>query len=237
MRKPSPNFAAAQRTEIQPGIWLDSRLALWLAPERLLVMADLHWGYAASHRARGNLLPWWGDDELEQRLDALIADYGPAEMLWLGDIVHAAEGAARVETFLRRAAPPITVLAGNHDRRWPGARQRTATRGRFFFHHGDDPEAAQRIRTSPPIVGDLPRLEIVGHHHPAVAWSDGAGTHVKLPALVAGPQRLILPAFSPWAAGTPWNHRRETNDLLWAIAPKRIFTVPFPAPSRSIVSS
>ncbi|MEO5960605.1 MAG: metallophosphoesterase, partial [Opitutaceae bacterium] len=186
--------AAPIRAEILPGIWLDSRLALWLAAERLLIVADLHWGYAASHRARGNLLPVWGDDEIERRLRSLLADYQPAEMLWLGDIVHAAEGAARAEDFLRTAALPIVALAGNHDRRWGRARERTAIRGRFFFHHGD---AAPFV---PP-----GHVEVVGHHHPAVVWGDGAGSRIKLPALVAGTQRLVLPAFSPWAGGAPWS--------------------------------
>ena len=138
MRQPDPLFfAGPARAEVQPGIWLDSRLALWLAAERLLVIADLHWGYVASHRARGNLLPCWGDNEIEQRLLALARDYPLAEMLWLGDVVHAAEGAARAEAFIHAAGFKITVLAGNHDRRWRGAQERSAIRGRYFFHHGD----------------------------------------------------------------------------------------------------
>lgn len=205
----------ATRVEIQPGRWLDSRLALWLEAERLLVIGDLHWGYAASHRARGNLLPEWGDDAIERRLHALIADYRPAEMVWLGDIVHAAEGAARVERFLRASPVPVALLAGNHDRRWRGVTERTRRCGNYFFHHGD-------------VVVTVPAgcVEIIGHHHPALSWNDGAGGRFKLPALVAGSGRLILPAFSPWAAGTPWNQRLEADDTLWAIAPTRIFAYP-----------
>ena len=209
------------RTEVQPGVWLDSRLALWLSNERLLVVADLHWGYVASHRARGNLLPWWGDEEIEMRLNALLADYRPAEMIWLGDCVHAAEGAARAERFLRQSSVPIIPLAGNHDRRWRTAGTVSATRGNYFFHHGDT--APKR----PPAC-----FEVVGHHHPAVNWGDGAGSRLKLPALVVSGRRLILPAFSPWAAGTPWSSNSETGETLWAVAPTRIFALPrnHPAP-------
>src|SRR5258707_2257522 len=116
--------AAAVRAEIQPGLWLDSRLALWLAAEQMLVIADLHWGYAASHRAQGHLLPAWGDDEIEQRLRSLMVDYQPLEMLWLGDTVHALEGAARADDFLRASPIPVTLIAGNHDRQWPRASHR-----------------------------------------------------------------------------------------------------------------
>jgi uncharacterized protein len=202
------------RTEVQDGVWLDARLAVWFAAERLLVVADLHWGYAASHRARGNLLPWWGDDQIEARLRTLVSDYQPAEMIWLGDVVHAAEGGARAEAFVRTSMTPVTLIAGNHDRRWRSAGPKSATRGNYFFHHGD---AALR--------GVEGSVEVVGHHHPAVAWWDGAGSNVKLPALVASAQRLVLPAFSPWASGTPWTSEAGTDETIWAVSPHRIFPV------------
>ncbi len=205
----------ATRTEIQPGIWLDSRLAVWFAAERLLVIADLHWGYVASHRARGNLLPWWGDDQIEERLQALITAYAPAEMIWLGDSVHAAEGAARADAFLRASSTPVTLIRGNHDRRWRSAGAVSAVRGRYFFHHGDG------MPTIPP-----DGVEVIGHHHPAVSWWDGAGASVKMPALVASAHRLVLPAFSPWAAGTPWIAAPGARETLWAVTPARIFSLP-----------
>lgn len=206
------------RTEIRPGAWLDSRLALWLEAPRMLVMADLHWGYSASHRARGNLVPWWGDEQIEQRLESLVTDYRPAEMIWLGDVVHAAEGSARVDAYLRQAPVTVTVLAGNHDRRWAAATARSLTRGRYFFHHGDG---------TPAVPADC--IEVVGHHHPAIGWHDAAGTRLKLPALVVTATRWILPAFSPWAEGTPWNDRATSADTVWAVAPSRIF--PFTRPA------
>lgn len=212
MREPAEPALPATRTEVLPGVWLDSRLALWLAAERLLVIADLHWGYAASHRARGNLLPAWGDDDIQRRLDELVRDYTPAEMIWLGDVVHAAEGAGKAEAYLRNVSVPTLVLAGNHDRRWSGAIETAATRGRFFLHHGD----VERLVPSD-------RTEVIGHHHPALAWSDGAGGRMKLPALVVAANRLVLPAFSPWAAGADSTPLAPPGATVWAIAPHRIF--------------
>jgi metallophosphoesterase superfamily enzyme len=215
MAQSAPNPPATfARTEVLPGIWLDSRLAVWLAATRVLVVADLHWGYAASHRAQGNLLPYWGDDEIARRLSSLIADYEPAEMIWLGDVVHAAAGGAAAEAFMRESPVPITLLAGNHDRRWQPARERRLLRGKIFFHHGDRDET---------VPGDC--LEVIGHHHPAAGWGDGAGGRLKLPALVVSPHRLILPAFSPWAAGTPWLDQLAEGETLWAIARGRILAL------------
>lgn len=227
MRKPSfsPSVRPGQ-AEIRPGLWLDSRLAVWLAAERLLLVADLHWGYAESHRARGHLLPRWGDDELATRLDSLVSDYKPAAMIWLGDIVHAAEGAASAESYLRRTNVAVTLVAGNHDRRWKFAVEPSVSRGAYFFHHGD------RTLPRPPGL-----VEIIGHHHPAAAWGDGAGSRVKCPALVSGPNRLILPAFSPWAAGTAWNDQLAEEETLWVVAPTRVFALPRAASTRTAALS
>lgn len=201
--------------EIFPGLHLDSRRALWLAAPRLLVVADLHWGYALAHRVRGNLLPDWGDHELATALNALVADYQPASLLWLGDSLHAVSGRAAAEAFIAASPIPITLIAGNHDARWRAATQPSLHFGAHYFHHGDRPY------TIPAGA-----LEIIGHHHPAYLHSDGAGTRLKVPALVAGPRRLILPAFSPWAAGTPWNSRLTPDETLWAVTPKRVFRIP-----------
>jgi metallophosphoesterase superfamily enzyme len=209
---PNPQRASRPpRLEIQPDIWLDARLALWLAAPRLLVIADLHWGYAASHRARGNLLPAWGDSDIAQRLNSLLTDYAPREMIWLGDSLHTLDGRESAEAFLAACAVPVTIVAGNHDARWSRAAGSAALRrDRFFLHHGDRP---QRLPAN--------TLEIVGHHHPALSWRDGAGARLKLPALVASARRLVLPAFSPWAAGTPWP--AATGETIYAIGTKRIF--------------
>ncbi|MDB6114371.1 MAG: metallophosphoesterase [Lacunisphaera sp.] len=200
--------------EIRPGLWLDPRRAVYFAPLGLLAVADLHWGYATSHRVAGNLLPAWGDEEIARDLQGLIDDYQPAEMIWLGDSLHDLAGRTAAEEFLRQSRVPVVLVPGNHDRRWPVAREKSVRRGAFFFHHGDNaPEV-------PPGA-----IEVVGHFHPAFSWYDGAGGRLKLPALVSGPKKLILPAFSPWAAGSPWNAELAEDEQLWVIAPRRIFAV------------
>lgn len=201
-------------------MWIDSRLALWLQPTRTLVVADIHWGYAESHRVHGNLLPAWGDAEIAARLRALLADYQPTEMIWLGDSLHTVAGRTAAEAFLSSLDVPVTILAGNHDLHWARvADTPTLIRGEFFLHHGDRPA----LRPSALI-------EVVGHHHPAFVWHDGAGARLKLPALVAAPRRLVLPAFSPWAAGAPW--RAADDEIIYAIGTKRIFTVSGGSPQK-----
>jgi metallophosphoesterase superfamily enzyme len=205
------------RVEIRRDIWLDGRLAIWLEELRILVVSDLHWGYAASHRSEGNLLPAWGDAEIARRLNSLLVDYQPQEMIWLGDSLHTLAGSDSATDFLESASIPVTIVSGNLDARWIRARDRiSVSRSPYFFHHGD-----QVVEVPPD------SLEIIGHHHPAVSWQDGAGTRLKLPALVTSPRRLILPAFSPWAGGVPWNFG-DARETIYAIGSKRIFTVPQP---------
>lgn len=203
------------RAQLQPGVWIDSRRALFIEENRLLVVSDIHWGYAESHRAHGNLLPDWGDAEIKRDLDALLADYCPAEMLWLGDSLHTLKGRLHAEVFLETTAVPVTIVPGNHDARWKAAfADKLVVRGRHAFHHGD---------TAPEIPQNA--VEVIGHFHPAFNWYDGAGTNLKLPALVSSDTRIIMPAFSPWAAGAPWNHQLLENEKLWVISPQRIFAV------------
>ncbi|HKB89919.1 MAG TPA: metallophosphoesterase [Opitutaceae bacterium] len=204
------------RTEIQPGVWLDSRLGLFLEEYAALVVADLHWGYAASHRHQGNLLPDWGDEEISERLRSLLIDYQPKYLVWLGDSLHTLAGGQNAEVFLREISSHVAVqiLAGNHDRRWAAITGNAWQLGGFFLHHGDT-----------PLVAPEKSIEIIGHHHPAYALWDGAGSRVKIPALIAGPRRFVLPAFSPWAAGSPWNGLHAADEKVWAVSPKRIFAV------------
>ncbi len=198
---------------IAPGLLFDARLALFLEATRSLVVADLHWGYAASHRAKGNLFPAWGDDQLEVTLLALVADYTPAEMIWLGDSLHTLRARARAEAFLDAAPCPVRVVAGNHDARWSRIEAGPLRRGLWVLHHGDQP------------LGETEGIEIVGHHHPAYVHRDGAGARLKLPALVQSASRIILPTVSPWAAGVEWNTRLQPGDTLWAASPRRIIPI------------
>lgn len=211
-------MATSKRTEVLPGVWMDVRRALYVSPLRLLVIADIHWGFAASHRIAGNLLPMWGDEEIARSLSSLVADYQPQEMIWLGDSLHAITGRHSAEAYLAQLAQrdlAVTVVAGNHDRRWTVPTALTLQRDRYFFHHGD--------AVAPELAAD--HIEILGHFHPAAGWYDGAGTRLRVPALVASSRRLILPAFSPWAAGVVWNDKLQDGEMLWAVAPSRIFAV------------
>jgi uncharacterized protein len=201
------------QVEIEPGWWLCSGRALYLVAERTLIVADIHWGYADSHRQAGNLLPLWGDDETAARLRQLLDFYAPERMIWLGDSLHTPRSTNAAEAFLSAHAPRETiVLRGNHDRAWSRIDADHYRLGRYFFHHGDRDFAIE-----PGLV------EIIGHLHPAVSLGDGAGLRLKVPALIHGSRRMILPSFSDWSAGATWNGELAEDEKLWVVSSRRIW--------------
>ncbi len=205
-------FSQAQ-AYIAKSVLLDSRLALFHEQERWLAIADLHFGFELSQRAAGRLVPFWGMDSIETRLHELLRDYDPATLILLGDLVHdktATHEFFPLVTRLREQCDVI-LIAGNHDaqiKRFSVDLRNSFATNRFEFHHGD----CGREQNG--------RLQIIGHFHPAATLHDGAGLRLKFPALVQESRCWILPAFSPWAAGTEWVEREQSQ--IWLCTPQRI---------------
>src|SRR6187551_2467278 len=72
-------------------VWLLPERALWWPAQRVLWIADLHLGKAATYRALGQPVPAGTTRENLARLDLLLAHYQPAQLVFLGDFLHAAE--------------------------------------------------------------------------------------------------------------------------------------------------
>lgn len=191
---------------------LDSRLALFHERQRWLAVADLHFGYEVSQRAAGNLFPLWGMRSIEARLIDLLRDYNPKHFVFLGDLVHDGAAGRELAALIKRLRESceIVLIAGNHDR-WleknVGLVEGWQSDG-YYFHHG---HCATERRDC---------VQIIGHHHPAGTVRDGAGLRLKLPAFVQQENCWILPAFSPWAAGTEWEQTASTR--MWLCSPQRI---------------
>lgn len=207
------------RLELSPGLWLDARRAAWMEERRTLLVADLHLGYAWAHRQRGNLLPIVAAEDTLDRLERLAAEYQPSEIIVLGDIVHAAITEEIVMEDLRRlhalaGGVPIRLISGNHDTQLGAMLQRAGLDAvlhddivfdRHLLLHGhgtDETDAEFRCREVARRGGRV----ILGHEHPATTLSDGVATTVRCPCFLVGDDVLVLPAFSPWSAGTNVRH-------------------------------
>ncbi len=200
-----PQSATAGRWTVAEGVHLDARRAVYLAEGRLLLVSDLHLGYAWAQRQRGQLLPI-GEDDTLTRLNALCTDWSPEVVMVLGDLVHAVaspEGIREAVIGLVRGLPAsvrLEVVLGNHDVRlesrlmeWgvplPCAEERREGPSRFIHGH------------VPPAEDSSVCWTFSGHEHPALELGDGGTTSAKVPAFLVGDGRVVLPAFSHWAGG------------------------------------
>jgi hypothetical protein len=196
-----------QSLEFLLGIVFDSRRAVYFREQGLLAVADLHLGYAWSHRAQGQLMPVAPKDNVLDRLKALIGDYNPQRVVLLGDIVHRALPVPALLDELRALLSlaegkcELVLLAGNHDRKLQqllkqlGASdvlQDELLAGENVFLHGDRPATQPATRY------------IIGHEHPAISLGDGVATSRKFPSFLIAQNVLTLPSFSSWSAHTPF---------------------------------
>ena len=201
---------------VAPDVLLDGRLALFHQRQKWLAVADLHFGYEISQRAAGRLMPMWGMATVRQRLLELLRDYEPQRLIVLGDLVHDRAGQSALREFLNSLAAicELIIVAGNHDREITAEIDMLSSwaTGDFYFHHGH----CETTPTAP--------IQIIGHHHPAGVISDGAGLRLKCPAFVQQERCWIMPAFSPWAAGSRW--QRDPESRVWLCTPRRVLRLP-----------
>jgi putative SbcD/Mre11-related phosphoesterase len=173
-----------------PGGWtLAPEGAAIQQAEHTAVIADVHLGYEWARAAGGDSIPAHSLAETLDRLDTLFRRIRVDRLVVAGDLVESRRPCLRtardLETlrrWLTERGVALLPLAGNHDppRRpaWPA----TLEVGGWTIHHGD--RAIRGSRT------------ISGHHHPMIR-----GRGVSAPCFLVGESAIILPAFSPNAAG------------------------------------
>lgn len=214
MRTDAP--AAAARVEVhgEELLLFPERAAFWTREATLLV-ADPHWGKAATFRAAGIPVPHGTTADGLGRIDTLVERTAARRVVFLGDFLHAREGRApatleALRTWrARRAAVEMLVVRGNHDR------------------HAGDPPAELGIgcvdgpvAESPFVFAHHPRESeagyvLAGHLHPGVDLVGPARQHERLPCFWLGPSGAVLPAFGDFTG-------------LWVVTPApgdRVFVV------------
>lgn len=212
--------------QIHGDVLLDSRRAIVHTTQGWMAVADIHFGYEMRRRKQGALLPEFGMDHIEQTLSALVADHLPRRLILVGDIMDGTGSAEETLHLLENLQPlvsQIICILGNHDRPalrrgWPFVE--THRESGFIFSHGHQFSLVEKGCTAADVV------HITGHEHPAITFNDGAGLHLRLPALVREKlsdtrERWILPAFSPWAAGGGYTCSKDVEH--WVCAPSRIW--------------
>lgn len=178
----------------EPLVLLPERAAL-LPEEGTLLVADAHWGKAATFRSLGVPVPRGTTGGGLARLDAALRRTGAQRIVFLGDFLHARRGRApgTLDTLRRwREANPsldLLLVRGNHDR---GA--------------GDPPDELEIRCVDPPHphgpwvfahhpVPDPGGYVLAGHLHPGVRLRGGGRMRARLPCFWMGEEVAVLPAF------------------------------------------
>ena len=155
----------------------------------LAVIADVHLGYEWARAAGGDVVP---AHSLRETLDKLgrLLDRAPIDRLVVaGDLVESprpcartAADVARLVAWLRARGVALIALRGNHDPPARPAWPSTLEVEGWTIAHGHRPIAGPR--------------RLIGHHHPVLK---AAGLVAS--CILVGPSTIVLPAFSPNAAG------------------------------------
>ena len=198
--------------------------AAFLNVRRWLIVADAHFGKAATFRARGVPVPQGTTRETLDRLDRVIARTHPVAVVFLGDLFHAAEAhapgtLADLRDWRRHnASLDIVLVEGNHDLK-AGAppadlqirveREPWCVDGLAFCHHPRFVDGAHAL---------------AGHLHPAVRINGRADDSVRLPCFWLRTGLTVLPAFGSFTGGARID--REDGDRVVAIAEHRLYEVP-----------
>jgi len=198
------------------------RAVYWPRREMLLV-ADPHFGKAATFRALGVHVPTGTTAHGLDRIDELIVAHEPRRVVFLGDFLHAREG-RNASTFAtlaawrsRHGSIDVQLIRGNHDRR-----------------AGDPPsevgiECVDGPVIEPPFalahhpVAVAGSYVLAGHIHPCAAISGAARQHVRLSCFWFGAEVGVLPAFGEFTGCASIEARR--GDRVWVVAEDYVIPV------------
>lgn len=209
---------------------LAQRAAFW-EETRTLLVADVHFGKAASFRAAGVPVPSGTTQADLDRLDAVVRDTATAHLVILGDLLHARSGRAprTLAAVARwRAAHPslaVTLVRGNHDRHagpapddWRVVEHAGPLEiGPFLLRHEPAPSGSAVTAASDAYV-------LAGHLHPSVRLHGADGDSVRAPCFVLGPRAGLLPAFGSFTGTARIRPRR--GDRVFVIGPDAVFEAP-----------
>lgn len=201
---------------------LPQRAILW-SRRRILLIADIHFGKAATFRALGVPVPHGTTAENLAALDVLIDAHGVDQIIFLGDFLHAkaAHAPATLAAIRawrhRRTNLTLTLIRGNHDARAGDPPPDLAIDivnepyridGLAFCHHPQDvPDA----------------FVLAGHVHPVYRLSAG-GDSLRLPCFVFGNRHGILPSFGAFTGGHAVSGGQ--GERIYLVTPDVVFEVP-----------
>ena len=209
------------------GEWFEllGERCLYWPSQRLLVVADCHFGKAETFQQRGLWLP---SVPIQQDLDVLSTltkRLSVRHLLFLGDLVHSLAGVTKdivrdFATWLSGYPGRVEVVIGNHDaglaKRWPaawhGAKLSAGLRiGNFLFEHRPPGKSTRD-----------PSFHWAGHVHPVMPLNCGPD-RIRLPTFIISESQGLLPAFSRLAGG--FDVSPSAGDRIFVVGEQEVYEV------------
>lgn len=184
---------------------LDARAALYWPKHQVLIVSDLHLEKASFLAQHGSLVAPYDTHDTLLRLQHLVADYQPQEIIFLGDSFHDRHAMARLEPdahavleAIRLQVPRCSWIEGNHERGFAAMQHFEMRREieQIVFTH-----VWEEQRQGP---------QIIGHYHPKALWRIH-GHKISGKCFMHSQQLLIMPAFGTYTGGLLTNHEVFTH--------------------------
>ena len=175
--------------------------ALYWPQQKLLCVADAHFGKAAAYRALGQPVPHGTTAANLTRLDALLSSYTVSELIFLGDFLHAPKSHA-----------PATLAALREWRHRHAARVCKLVRGYHDLRAGDPPSTlsievvSEPYLCAPFALRHTPALDachhvIAGHVHPVFQLQGRGRQRLRLSCFHITDKMTLLPSFGEFTGG------------------------------------
>ena len=197
--------------------------ALYLPDTQTLLVADLHFGKAATFRAAAIPLPTGTTAQTLHRLGSAIMRTGAARLLILGDLLHARSGRTagtldQVASWRRDYAQlEIVLVRGNHDQH---AGEPPQTWGVACYDAPLlEPPFAFQHEPLPSQYGYV----LAGHLHPAALLNGRGRQPLKLPCFHLTENVGTLPAFGEFTGGAVVRPHR--GDRVFVVADDQVIEV------------
>jgi len=204
-------------------LWLLAEKAVFHPRSRTLLIADPHFGKAATFRHAGIPVPRGTTTADLARLAALVSRVKAERLVVLGDFFHAAAG---------RAAATIAAIEA-----WFGANRQlavTLVRGNHDHRAGDPPpewgfECVDVAEDSPLVYLHEPadrheRFVLCGHIHPGVTLFERAGPALRSPCFWFSQTCGVLPAFGSFTGSIAIEP--AVDDQIFAVGDGRVVELP-----------
>ncbi len=220
---------AKEMVELDNGLILDWRRAVFIKNEKVLIFSDLHIGIEETSLVGIRVQT----KEMIDRALSLINDYEPKMLVLNGDLKHSFskeitqewhELVLFVEEITRSSAlEKIIAIKGNHDFYLKNIFRKTEVEvceyfklSDFLILHGDK---RFELETKKHFL-------IIGDEHPSLTLRDEVGARFKLPLFLCFENLLVMPAFNKLSRGndirngfkSPYLKSLEKKDLERAFA-------------------